>query len=185
MLLATITAHHQIATSMNMLHQCCPVCGTSKTKVATRKTFSDKLLSRLTIFPFRCQLCAARFRTFVGRRINNPRRSFERVQVTFPVWFKLRQSLPSAVGEEGVIENLSMRGCRIRSSTPLSSGMRVELEFQHSDCSFPITIDEAVVRSTAENGIGLRFVQLGRQDERRLRQIMDLWLPDAQPLFEQ
>jgi len=165
---------------MTMSHQRCPFCGTSKTKVATRKTFSDNLLSRLTIYPFRCQLCAARFRTYVGRSISNPRRSFERVQVTFPVWFKLRQSSPSTMGEEGVIENLSMRGCRIRSSTPLSAGMRVELEFQHSDCSFPITIDEAVVRSTAEDGIGLRFLQLGRQDERRLRHIVDLWLPDTE-----
>jgi len=127
MFLATITAHHQIATSVNLLHQCCPICGTTKPKVATPETFSDKLLSRLTIYPFRCQLCAAPFRTFVGRRINKPRRSFERVQVTFPVWFKLRQSLPLPWERRGA-----------------------------------------------------------RQDERRLRQAMDLWLPDnARPLLEQ
>jgi hypothetical protein len=174
-----------MAMSMMISHQRCPACGTSKTKIATRKTFIDHALSRLTIYPFRCQLCAARFRALVGRSISNPRRSFERVQVTFPVWFKLRQSAPSDMGKEGVIENLSMRGCRIRSSTPLPADMRVELEFQHSDCSFPITIDEAVVRSTGEGRIGLRFVQLGRQDERRLRQIIDLWLPaNPRPVLE-
>ncbi len=64
---------------------------------------------------------------------------------------------------------------------PLSPGTRLELEFQYADCSFPITIDEAVVRSAIDDAIGLRFVQLRREDERRLRQIVDLWLPEHTP----
>lgn len=168
-----------------MPHLLCPTCGTTKTRLATRKSLSDDLLSTLTVYPFRCQLCATRFRMFLGRRASNPRRSFERVPVTFPVWFKPRLSSPHEMGQEGVIENLSLRGCRIRSTFQLSAGMRIELEFQHSDCSFPITIDEAVVRSSTDSAIGLRFVQLARQDEHRLSQIIDLWLPDnAQPVQE-
>jgi hypothetical protein len=88
------------------------------------------------------------------------------------------------MGQEGVIDNLSIRGCRIRCTTPLTAGSRLEMEFQHSNCSFPITIDEAVVRSSGENTIGLRFVRLQRSDELRIRQIMDLWLPEtAQPII--
>lgn len=156
----------------------CPKCRTPKTKLATRKTLADNVLSAFTIYPFRCQLCAKRFRTFLGRRATNPRRSFERVDVSFSVWFKPRRSLSCDVGQEGVIENLSLRGCRIRCATPVTAGSRLELEFQHSNCSFPITIDEAVVRSSADNTIGLRFVQLRRRDEQRIRQIVDLWLPE-------
>lgn len=159
----------------------CPTCGTTKTRLATRKTLSDDLLSTLTIYPFRCQLCAKRFRTFLGHRARNPRRSFERVNVTFPVWFKPRVASAYDMGQEGVIDNLSIRGCRIRCKTPLSAGMRLELEFQHSNCSFPITIDEAIVRSSVDDAIGLRFVQLQRGDEQRIRQIIDLWLPDTSP----
>jgi hypothetical protein len=155
----------------------CPICGTSKTKLAARKTFCDDLLSTLTIYPFRCQLCAKRFRTFLGRREHTPRRSFDRVRVSFPVWFRARDAGPLAMGQEGVIENLSIRGCRIRCGAPLSTGIRLELEFQHSSCSFPITVDEAVVRSSCEDLVGLRFLQLQRGDAQRIRQIVDLWLP--------
>jgi hypothetical protein len=157
----------------------CPACGTTKTRLAARKTLSDDFLSALTVYPFRCQLCAQRFRSFLGRRTSNPRRSFERVNVSFPVWFKPRRSSSYAVGEEGVIDNLSIRGCRIRCATPVTAGSCLELEFQHSNSSFPITIDEAVVRSSVDNTIGLRFVQLRRRDELRIRQIVDVWLPET------
>ncbi len=157
----------------------CPTCGTTKTRLAARKTLSDGLLSTFMIYPHRCQLCAQRFRTFLGRRANSPRRSFERVNVSFPVWFRSRLASPQKMGQEGVIDNLSIRGCRIRCATPVTVGMRLEFEFQHSNCSFPITIDEAVVRSSVDNTIGLRFVQLQRGDELRIRQIVDLWLPET------
>ncbi|MDF0675862.1 MAG: PilZ domain-containing protein [Nitrospira sp.] len=160
----------------------CPTCGASKIRLAHRKSLSDVLLSGLTIYPFRCQLCADRFRTFLGRRTPNPRRSFERVVVSFPVWFKPRRSrYPDEMGQEGLIENLSIRGCRIRSTTPMLIGSRLEMEFQHSNDSFPITIDEAVVRSSANGAIGLRFTQLRRSEERRIRQLIDVWLPELLP----
>jgi hypothetical protein len=156
----------------------CPRCGTIKTKLAPSKTLSDSLYSVFTIYPFRCQLCAKRFRTFLGHRAKLPRRGFERVSVSFPVWFKSRLAPQRDMGKEGTLENLSLRGCRIRSDTPVALGTRVELEFQYADTSFPVTIDEAVVRSVTGDGIGLRFVQLQRADERRIRQIIDLWLPE-------
>lgn len=165
---------------MSDLH--CPACGASKIRLAHRKSLADVLLSGLTIYPFRCQLCADRFRTFLGRRTPNPRRSFERVEVSFPVWFKPRRSrYPDEMGQEGVIENLSIRGCRIRSTTPVAIGSRVELEFQYSNDSFPITIEEAVVRSSVNGTIGLRFTRLRRSDERRIRRIVDMWLPELLP----
>lgn len=160
----------------------CPACGGSKVRLAARKSLSDVLLSGLTIYPFRCQLCADRFRTFLGRRTPNPRRSFERVEVSFPVWFKPRRSkYPDETGHEGVIENLSIRGCRIRSATPVAIGSRLELEFRYSEASFPITIDEAVVRSSTVEAIGLRFTRLRRSEERRIRQLIDVWLPELLP----
>ncbi|MDF0664583.1 MAG: PilZ domain-containing protein [Nitrospira sp.] len=165
---------------MSDLH--CPACGASKIRLAHRRSLSDILLGGLTIYPFRCQLCADRFRTFLGRRTPNPRRSFERVAVSFPVWFKPRRSSAySEVGYEGVIDNLSIRGCRIRSTAPIRVGSRLEMEFQHSNDSFPITIDEAVVRSLSNGAIGLRFTRLRRSDERRIRQLIDVWLSELLP----
>ena len=161
----------------------CPTCGASKIRLAHRTSLSDVLLSGLTIYPFRCQLCADRFRTFLGRRTPNPRRSFERVGVSFPVWFKLRRSTCwDEMGQEGMIENLSIRGCRIRSPTPVPIGSRLELEFQYFNNSFPITIEEAIVRSSANGTIGLRFTRLRRTDERRIGRLIDVWLPELLPL---
>jgi PilZ domain len=165
-----------------MQHLTCPTCHAAKVRLAARKSLSDVLLGGLTIYPFRCQLCADRFRTFLGRRTPNPRRSFERVEVSFPVWFRsCRSAHPNETGQEGVIENLSIRGCRIRSTTPVTIGSRLELEFQYADVSFPITIEEAVVRSSVDGVIGLRFTQLRRDDERRIRRIVDVWIPELLP----
>ena len=143
---------------------------------------TDRLLSTFTFYPFRCQLCARRFRAFLGRRADNPRRSFDRIDVSFHVWMKPRwPSVAGGVGQEGRIENLSLRGCRILCSMPIEVGAKVELEFQPTDNSFPITIDEAVVRASGNGMVGLRFTQLQRSDERRIRQIVDLWLAEAAP----
>jgi hypothetical protein len=161
----------------------CPSCGASKIRLAHRKGLSDLFLSGLTIYPFRCQLCADRFRTFLGRRTPNPRRSFERVQVSYPAWFRPRRSTyPEEIGQQGVMENLSIRGCRIRTSIPVEIGSRLELEFRHSNDTFPITVQEAVVRSSANGAIGLRFNRLNRGEERRIRQLIDVWLPELLPL---
>jgi len=82
----------------------CPTCGASKIRLAVRKSLSDILLSGLTIYPFRCQLCADRFRTFLGRRTPNPRCSVEHIEVSFLVWSRSHRSTPVEMGHEGVID---------------------------------------------------------------------------------
>jgi hypothetical protein len=156
----------------------CPFCGTAKTRLAVRRSLADRFLGSVTVYPFRCQLCARRFRAFLGRVAANPRRNFDRVTVDFPVWLKPLPASPHELGEEGIIQDLSIRGCRIRCEHPVVPGTRVELEFQHSNASFPITVEEAIVRSSSQGEIGLRFTQLHRQDQRRIRGILDLWLPE-------
>ena len=55
----------------------CPQCGTFKVRPAPRRSVSDRVLAFLTVHPFRCQLCARRFRSLIGKR-------------TFPVGTRLR-----------------------------------------------------------------------------------------------
>lgn len=156
----------------------CPACGTSKTRLAAPQSAADRFFGWLTVYPFRCQLCAQRFRSFLGRCVRSPRRNFDRVAVDFPVWVRPLSASSHELGDEGVIQDLSIRGCRIRCERAVVPGTRVELEFQHSNASFPITVDEAVVRSSFRGELGLRFIRLDRQDQRRIRSILDLWLPD-------
>lgn len=159
----------------------CPQCGTLKVRPAPRRSVSDRVFAFLTVNPFRCQLCARRFRSLIGKRTANPVRAYDRLSVKYPVWFQ-----PSALPAErqtfqGMIENLSIRGCRIRSHMAFPVGTRLRLEFLSSHQSFPITIDGAVVRSQRDDVIGLRFVAILHAEERRIGHILNLRLPDLEP----
>lgn len=109
-----------------------------------------------------------------------PRRSYDRIPVHYPVWFRRGNAPFGKLGEPGTIINLSLRGCHVRSSAQVPRGTVVSLEFQPSPQSFPITIDGAIVRSVTADGIGVRFVKLWRADERRIRRILELRAPSGQ-----
>jgi len=57
-------------------------------------------------------------------------------------------------------------------------GCQVMLEFYPAEYDDPIMVDGALVRSRSADGIGLRFSSLLRTEERRLRRLLDLRLPD-------
>jgi hypothetical protein len=156
--------------------QNCPKCGTAKTKLAPRLGVTDRLLGTLTIYPLRCQLCTHRFTTFLGKLKTNPRRNYERVPVQYSAQIRPVHDPTQRIVVEGTMVNLSLRGCRIRTSQRLPMGCHVMLELQSGEYDLPIMIDEAIVRSRCAEGIGLRFSSLLRSEERRLRRILDLRL---------
>ena len=136
-------------------------------------------MSLATIYYLRCQLCAHRFPAFFGRRLQAPRRGYERLSVGYPVWFRAVQAPEGSDTIEGTLVNLSIRGCRIHCATVQPLGTQVTLEFQPSPYALPITIDGAVVRSQSSDAIGLRFVKLSRMDERRIGRVLDLYLSEG------
>lgn len=156
----------------------CPKCGTAKTKLAPRSGVADRLLGSLTVYPFRCQLCAHRFTTFLGKLMTNPRRNYERVPVQYPAQVHPINDPCRRVVVEGTLSNLSLRGCQVRTSQRIPMGCRVMLEFHPAEYDEPIMVDGAIVRSRCAEGIGLRFSSFLRSEERRLRRILDLRLPD-------
>ncbi|MET0516712.1 MAG: PilZ domain-containing protein [Nitrospiraceae bacterium] len=159
----------------------CPRCGTLKVRPAPRRSLSDRAFAFLTVHPFRCQLCARRFRSLIGKRAANPGRAYDRLSVKYPVWFQLSALPTERLTFQGMIENLSIRGCRIRTNKAFPVGTRVRLEFLSSHQSFPITIDGAIVRSRRDNVIGLRFIAILHAEERRIGHILNLRLPDLEP----
>lgn len=161
-----------------MTSQSCPGCRTTKIRPAPHRFQRDRLLAFFRVVPFRCQLCGLRFRALAWNPIPPTQRNYDRVPVLYPVWF--HTAVPSTAGHasQGLIDDLSIRGCRIRSNRPLPLGTRLQLEFLPSNHTFPITIDGAVVRSRSKDRIGLRFVALLREEERRIRHIVNLKLPD-------
>ena len=156
----------------------CPKCGTAKTKLAPRSGVADRLLGTLTIYPFRCQLCTHRFTTFFGKLKTNPRRNYDRVSVEYPAHVRPIRDPSQRIVVEGVLSNLSLRGCRMRTTQRIPMGCHVMLEFHPAEYDDPIMVDGAIVRSRCAEGFGLRFSSLLRSEERRLRRILDLRLPD-------
>ena len=156
----------------------CPKCRTLKTRLAPRRGVADRLLSTLTIYPVRCQLCGHRFTTFLGKLKTNPRRNYERVSVQYPAQVRPIHDPSQRVVVEGTLLNLSLRGCRVSTSQRIPMGSHVMLEFHPAEYDDPIMIDEAIVRSRCAQGIGFRFSSFLRSEERRLRRILDLRLPD-------
>jgi hypothetical protein len=144
----------------------CLKCGTAKTKLALRSGVADRLLATLTIYPVRCQLCTHRFTIFPGKLKTNPRRNYDRVSVEYPAQVRPIRGPSQRVVVEGTLSNLSLRGCRVM------------LEFHPAGYDDPIMVDGAIVRSRCAEGIGLRISSFLRSEERRLRRILDLRLPD-------
>jgi PilZ domain len=156
----------------------CPKCGTLKTKLAPRRGVADRLLGTLTIYPLRCQLCTHRFTTFIGRLQGNPRRNYDRVSVQYPAQVRPIHDPSQRIVVEGTLADLSLRGCHVRTSQRIPMGCQVMLQFHPAEYDDPIMVDGAIVRSRCTQGIGLRFSSLLRSEERRLRRILDLRLPD-------
>jgi hypothetical protein len=156
----------------------CPKCGTLKTRLAPRHGVADLLLGMLTIYPLRCQLCTHRFTTFLGKLKINPRRNYDRVSVQYPAQVRPIHDPGQRVVVEGMLSNLSLRGCRVRTGQRIPMGSQVMLEFHPAEYDDPIMIDGAIVRSRCAEGIGLRFSNLLRSEERRLSRLLDLRLPD-------
>ncbi|THJ24872.1 MAG: PilZ domain-containing protein [Nitrospira sp. CG24E] len=156
----------------------CPRCGTLKTRLAPRRSVTDRLLSTFTIYPLRCQLCTHRFTTFLGKLKTNPRRNYDRISVEYPAQVRPIHDPSTSIVVEGTVSNLSLRGCRVLTKQRVPMGCKVMLEFHPAEYDDPIMVDGAIVRSRSAEGIGLRFSSLLHSEERRLRRILDLRLPD-------
>ena len=79
----------------------------------------------------------------------------------------------SMVGGEGVLQDLSQFGCRMKSDTSLQPGTELELCFFYgSQEAVPIRVELAMVRWTTGQEFGVKFLRLQSHDEARLRQVI-------------
>src|SRR5438270_5692309 len=102
------------------------ICGTSFISVTYPEGRVERLLSRLNVFPFRCQLCTNRFRAFyTGMRHNT--QAFDRRQ-----YKRLTASIEAQVFDHkqltvtNRIIDISMDGCTLQ-TTAFPKGAFIEL----------------------------------------------------------
>ncbi len=95
-----------------------------------------------------------------------------RKDARFPVQFRSSFSSANSVSGMGILEDLSIRGCRIFSQTPIKSGTEIELRIAVLSEKSPIHIQRAVVRWSRDEIFGLEFMNLANSEWARLREIV-------------
>jgi len=79
----------------------------------------------------------------------------------------------SMVGGEGVLQDLSHHGCRMKSDIALQPGTELELCFFYgSREAVPIRVELATVRWAKGQEFGVKFLRLQSHEETRLRHVI-------------
>ncbi len=155
----------------------CPRCGKSFVRRSHRQGLKERLLSLFYIYPFRCQVCANRFRAFQFRVVYAKRaldrRQYARLPTQLPTIFaEAVKSGEQRVGQ-GVVTAISLGGCYLQTVVRLLGGTLVSLELQTEQNTPAIVVEAAIVRVVRPTGAGLEFLRLSEPEQERLKQFID------------
>ena len=154
---------------MRGLH--CPICGTPFVRVTYQEGRVERLLSRVNLFPFRCQLCTNRFRAFYsGARYNTQtfdRRQYRRLPASIEAQVFDHKQLPLT----NRITDISMDGCALQ-TTGFLRGAFIELVLKPTAAEETIRIETAMVCSVRPSSMGIRFLEVPPEHHRRLGQVV-------------
>ena len=154
---------------MRALH--CSNCGSSFVRLTYLEGRVERLLSRVNVFPFRCQLCTNRFRTFyAGARHNTQafdRRQYTRMTASIEAQI-LDRNQPSVTNR---ITDISMDGCTLQ-TTGFPKGAFIELVLKPTVEEERIHVETAMVCSVRPLSMGVRFLEMPPEHYRRLAQVV-------------
>ncbi len=154
----------------------CPQCHADIARRITQSGPVEHLLNFFSIYSFRCQLCAHRYRKFVvgtdGVALQSDKRQFERLPAN------VRATIVGPQGRsKDLITDLSMGGCTLQTTTALTKGAFLHLNLQPSEREAAIVVETAMVRSVRSECVGLEFLEFeGGQKERLARFVHGLLL---------
>ncbi|MCP9472769.1 MAG: PilZ domain-containing protein [Nitrospira sp.] len=150
----------------------CPCCGSSFIRPAYRAGTIEKFLYRFHVFPFRCQLCATRFRAHWSASPAHEQTVDRREYVRLAASFQASLLADNGARMEGRTTEISMDGCTFERSTMLPLGSLLELTIKPASEEEPIVVETALVCSARPESMGFRFIGLQPADRRRLGQVI-------------
>ncbi len=161
----------------------CQQCGKNFVQRSHRQGATERLLSLVYVYPFRCQVCGHRFKAFRPRvryaKDLIDRRQYARLSTHVPTTFtELVTSGEYGIGR-GVVRDLSLRGCHLQTVVELSEGTLLSLELQTVDNTPAIAVAASIVRSVGPTGVGLEFLRLDKPAQERLSQFVPQLLTEA------
>ena len=153
---------------MRELH--CPICGAPFVRVTYQEGRVERLLGRVNVFPFRCQLCTNRFRAFYSGARHNTQ-AFDRRQYTRLTASIEAQVLDKQPALTNRITDISMDGCTLQ-ATGFSKGAFIELVLKPTLEDESIRIETAMVCSVRPSSMGIRFLEVQPEHHRHLGQVV-------------
>lgn len=155
---------------MKQLH--CPNCGTPFVRVTRHESAVERVLNRIKVFPFRCQLCMNRFHAFWAAS-PHATQSFDRRQYKrLPASFRARLLAEKALRADNRVTDISMAGCRLETTTALPKGTFLELMIKPASDEEEIKIDTAMVCSVQADAMGVRFLEFQPTEKQRLSHVI-------------
>ena len=154
----------------------CPQCHATIVRRISQPGPVERLFNFFSIYSFRCQLCAYRYRRLsVGANNVAPiseKRQFERLPTN------VRAIIGGPQGRsENLITDLSMGGCTLQTGATLTKGAFLHLNLQPSGDESAIVVETAMVRSVRPECVGLEFLEFeGEQKDRLARFVRSLLL---------
>ncbi|MGH7227740.1 MAG: PilZ domain-containing protein [Nitrospiraceae bacterium] len=94
-------------------------------------------------------------------------RQHPRVRVRFRSSF----SAPQMAAGEGLVQDLSLGGCRVESPTPVQPGTELELRIAVPQEMTPVAVERAVVRWARGREFGVAFLSLRPPEQDRLHDL--------------
>ncbi|MGH7851798.1 MAG: PilZ domain-containing protein [Candidatus Binatia bacterium] len=129
---------------------------------------AETFLRLVRVYPFKCQLCGHRFRSFQGgvRYITaqEDRREYDRMERKFPMTFSGED-----ISGEGVVLDVAMGGCTFTTRSDLAIGMTVKMNLRISAAVPPVIVDAAVVRNVRAGIAGVEFLRWQESERERLQ----------------
>lgn len=148
----------------------CPKCQSIYVRRTHRVGMVEQLISAFYVYPFRCQLCSARFSFFqwgVRYAHQEDMRQYERIGVRFPALF----SSAKTTGK-GIVTDVSVADCALETSLPLKEGENLKLELYAKTGRAPIVVEKAVIRSVRKGIVGIQFIEVSDADKARLNRLV-------------
>ena len=128
------------------------------------------------LYPFRCQVCANRFRAFQFRAQYVKRAVSRHQDIWLSTWIPTTFAEDVKPGErrvgEGVVTDISLGNCYMQTVVQLSQGTLVSLELQTEQHTPAIAVEVAIVRSIRPTGVGLEFLRISELEQERFSQFI-------------
>lgn len=146
----------------------CPNCGRDFVRRVLGAGLMESCLRLVAVYPFKCQLCGHRFRSFQSDvryvTAQDDRRGYDRMERKFPIMFS-----GEYISGEGVVLDMAMGGCTFTTRSDLVIGTTVKVDLRISAAVRPVIVDAAVVRNIRAGIVGVEFVSWQESERERLQ----------------